>query len=105
MRARHRRRDSRYRPTQFLMEMRRRFGLIGMQHSLCMQTKYPSLTREDCALMLANLDESLAVFERKSTVLSASELRVKSLLSALRYELLLHHTRLADEMEGHDRQG
>ena len=65
-----------------------------------MQTRYPSLTKEDCALMLANLDESLAVFMRKHTVLSASELRVKSLLSALRNELLVHHTQLADEIEG-----
>jgi hypothetical protein len=55
-----------------------------------MQTKYPSLTKEDCAIMLANLDESLAVFSRKTAVLSASELRVKSLLSALRTELLQH---------------
>ena len=62
-----------------------------------MQTRYPSLTREDCALMLANLDESLAVFARKNTVLSASELRVKSLLSALRTELLQHHAQLDDD--------
>lgn len=62
-----------------------------------MVTKYPSLTQDDCARMLANLDESLAVFERKHVVLSASELRVKSLLSALRNEMLQHHAQLAED--------
>jgi hypothetical protein len=62
-----------------------------------MPTKYPALNKEDCAQMLANLDESLAVFERKNVVLSASELRVKSLLSALRNEMLQRHEELGDE--------
>jgi hypothetical protein len=62
-----------------------------------MQTKYPSLTKDDCEQMLVNLDESLAVFERKRVVLSASELRVKSLLSALRNEMLQHHLQLDNE--------
>jgi hypothetical protein len=62
-----------------------------------MPTRYPSLTKEDCAVMLSNLDESLAVFDNKSTVLSVSEIRVKSLLAALRHELLHHHVQLADE--------
>jgi hypothetical protein len=62
-----------------------------------MPTKYPSLTKEDCALMLANLDETLAVFDRKHTILSVSEIRVKSLLAALRHELLHHHVRLAED--------
>lgn len=88
---------SRYEPHEFLMESARRSGLVGMQYSLCMHIKYPSLTKEDCALMLGNLDESLAVFEGKHVVLSASELRVKSLLSALRNEILQHHAQLADE--------
>jgi hypothetical protein len=61
-----------------------------------MRTKYPSLTKEDCALMLEHLKESMAVFERKKVVLSASELQVKSLLSALRNEMLQHDKELAD---------
>ncbi len=62
-----------------------------------MQTRYPSLTKEDCALLLANLDETLAVFERKSTILSVSEIRVKSLLAAVRHEVLHHHVQLSDD--------
>ena len=62
-----------------------------------MQIKYPSITKSDCAQILANIDESLAVFERKRIVLSASELQVKSLLSALRHELRQHHTQLDGE--------
>jgi hypothetical protein len=64
-----------------------------------MQTKYPSLTKEDCSVMLTSLDETLAVFDRKQAVLSVSEIRVKSLLAALRHELLHHHVTLnGDEM-------
>jgi hypothetical protein len=79
------------------METAYRSGLVGMAAELRMQIKYPSLTKEDCAVMLANLDDSLAVFDRKQAVLSASELRVKSLLSALRNEMLQHHGQIAED--------
>jgi hypothetical protein len=79
------------------MESARASGLVGMHYSYCMQTKYPSLTKEDCELMLGHLEDSMAVFERKKMVLSASELRVKSLLSALRNEMRQHRAELADE--------
>jgi hypothetical protein len=72
-------------------------GLVGMQLSFCMHTKYPSLTKSDCAQMLANLEESMSVFEGKHVVLSASELRVKSLLSALRNEISQRHAELESE--------
>jgi hypothetical protein len=62
-----------------------------------MPTRYPSLTKEDCAVMLANLEESLGVFERKHTVLSVSEIHIKSLLAALRHELLHHHVQLVED--------
>jgi hypothetical protein len=68
-----------------------------MNATASMQTRYPSLTKEDCAVMLVNLDRSLAVFEGKNTVLSVSEIRVKSLLAAVRHELLHHHVQLADD--------
>lgn len=61
------------------------------------QTRYPSLTKEDCSVMLANLDTSLAVFDGKQSVLSVSEIRVKSLLAALRHELLHHQVQLSDD--------
>lgn len=63
-----------------------------------MLTKYPSLTKEDCAVMLANLEASLAVFDRKHEMLSVSELRVKSMLSALRHELRVHDLELGEEV-------
>lgn len=68
-----------------------------MRYFSYVHTKYPSLTKDDCVSMLQNLDESLMVFDRKSVSLSASELRVKSLLSALRGELLQHLDVLRDD--------
>lgn len=68
-----------------------------MRYSLYVHTKYPSLTKDDCLLMLQNIEESLSVFDRKHVVLSASELRVKSLLTALRTELLQHLNQLRED--------
>ena len=64
-----------------------------------MRTRYPSLTKQDCAVMLANIEESLAVFRRKQVVLSASELQLKSLLSALREELMQHRVQLTNDLD------
>ena len=58
-----------------------------MQSSLRMEMKYPSLTKEDCDLMVQNLEVCLSTFEKGLGRLSASEIRVKSMISALRSEL------------------
>lgn len=80
------------------MESDRGRGLFCMHYpAACVQTKYPSLTTDDCFLMLQNLDESLAVFDGKHVVLNASELRVKSLLAALRMEILQHLDQLRND--------
>jgi len=68
-----------------------------MQLTAFMRTRYPSLNKQDCTVMLANIEESLAVFRRKQVVLSAAELQLKSLLSALRDELMQHRVQLTDE--------
>jgi len=53
-------------------------------------TKYPSLTRQECEELIRGLEMGLAVFAAKSTPLSASEIQLKSMLSALRNEVKSH---------------
>ena len=54
------------------------------------QTRYPSLNRRDCDAMVASLDVCLLILEGKPALLSASEVRIKSMLSTLRSELKHH---------------
>jgi hypothetical protein len=68
-----------------------------MRYATYVHTKYPSLTKDDCVLMLQNIEESMGVFERKNVSLNAAELRVKSMLSAVRMELLQHLDELRND--------
>lgn len=61
-------------------------------------TRYPSLNRRDCEAMVASLDVCIMILEAKPAVLSASELRIKSMLSTLRGELK-HHALQLDASE------
>jgi hypothetical protein len=56
---------------------------------------YPSLTKFDCRFLIGHLEASVDVFENPARPLSATELKVKSMLQALRSELKEHEQRLA----------
>lgn len=49
------------------------------------------LTPADREKIIENLNECLAIFDRQQTLLSATEIRAKSMLSVLRNEFLRAH--------------
>jgi hypothetical protein len=52
------------------------------------QAKHRILTPEQCAKIIANLDECIDMFEQKPGVLNAIEIRTKTLLTVLRGEIV-----------------
>jgi hypothetical protein len=52
-----------------------------------MQPNQRILTPEQCEKIIANLDECLAMFEKKPGVLNGAEVRAKSLLALMRGEI------------------
>jgi hypothetical protein len=53
-----------------------------------MQQAHRILTPEACDAIIANLDDCIAYFERKPGMLSAAEIRAKSLLLVVRDEIV-----------------
>jgi hypothetical protein len=48
----------------------------------------PGLDKNECVQLLHHLDGCLALFERRIGTLSAPEIRIKSMVSAMRNEVL-----------------
>ena len=59
-------------------------------------TKYPSLDKTDTLRIVDNLEDALMVFQNRKAPMNVPEIQLKSMLIALKRELLEHAATLDD---------